>query len=96
MTNASYAIEIRDLCFSYDNQKDILRIPQFKLHQSEKCFLYGPSGYGKSTLLNLITGVLPQNTGSLKVLGQDFLTISGGKKIIFVAKKLVISFKTLT
>lgn len=73
-------VEISNLSFSYDAKDKVLHIPNFDLKKHEKGFLYGPSGYGKSTLLNLIAGVIPHHEGSLKVLGQDYSSLSSGAK----------------
>jgi putative ABC transport system ATP-binding protein len=49
-----------------------LDIPRFHVQAGERIFLFGPSGSGKSTLLGLLGGVLTPDSGSVRVLGQDF------------------------
>ena len=46
----------------------------------EKVFLYGPSGHGKSTLLNILAGVLEVKTGYVEVLGTNLHDISQGAR----------------
>lgn len=75
------AIEIKNIEFSYSNSKNlVIKINQLKIEEGERVFLYGPSGYGKSTLLNLISGVLDCQNGELNVLGLDLVKLSQGKK----------------
>jgi putative ABC transport system ATP-binding protein len=76
----SAAIKISKLKFSYSHQKNILDIDELQINPGEKVFIYGPSGYGKSTLLNLISGVLRFDQGSLEVLGKDLATLSSSQK----------------
>ena len=75
------AIEIKNLEFSYTSSiKPVIKIDELVVLESEKIFLFGPSGYGKSTLLNLLAGVLDCKKGTLNVLGQNLATLSQGKK----------------
>jgi putative ABC transport system ATP-binding protein len=64
------AIVINNLKFSYQNT-EILNIPSLKINKGEIVFLYGPSGTGKSTLLELVAGVLKNQFGSLSVCGES-------------------------
>ncbi len=65
------AIEIAALKFNYGQHK-ILDIPELFIKTSEFVFLHGPSGSGKSTLLELFAGVLQMQSGSLKILQENF------------------------
>ena len=38
--------------------------------------MHGPSGSGKTTFLSVITGILRPQTGKVRVLGQDLMTLS--------------------
>lgn len=75
------AIALKDCLFSY-NQSDklVINIEQLDIKKGERIFLYGPSGHGKSTLLNLISGVLKANSGTVSVLGLDLTTLSQSKR----------------
>ena len=78
------SLEFKKLKFSYKSpavdKKPILEIDSFQIMKGEKVFLYGPSGFGKSTLLNLVAGVLKPTEGSIRVLGHDFDLLSSSKK----------------
>ena len=63
------AIKVKNLKFQYRNGEFSLRLPVFSVKESEKVAIIGPSGTGKTTLLNLLAGcVLPDN-GSVRILG---------------------------
>lgn len=74
---AGAAIEIADLRFGYASDADVISIPEFRIGDGERVFLFGPSGSGKTTLLSLIGGVLVPRQGTVTVLNQA-LSASGG------------------
>ena len=83
MTTSS--IRLKSLKFSYDVKANkppplVLNIDELEILAGEKVFLYGPSGFGKSTLLNIMAGVLEIKSGSVEVLGQNLHAISQGAR----------------
>jgi ABC-2 type transport system ATP-binding protein len=51
---------------------DFTALDGVSLHAaSGVCILLGPNGAGKSTLLKALTGLLPIDTGSIRVAGLD-------------------------
>lgn len=77
-------IDISNLEFRYPSRdKAVLKIPSFQIHKGEKVFLYGPSGTGKTTLLEIISGVLVANTGIVQVLGQNLGELTAAKRDAF-------------
>lgn len=79
------SILIKDLKFSYKPHKNksaplVLAIDELEIKASEKVFLYGPSGYGKSTLLNILAGVLEVKSGHVEVLGKDLHLLPQGAR----------------
>lgn len=71
-----HAIAIEGLHFSYRTGREILDIPDLKILQGERVFLYGPSGSGKTTLLGILAGVLAAKTGKVEVLGRNVIDMS--------------------
>ena len=60
-------IDINQLEFSYPTGDFFLNIPEFSVEKNEKVAVIGPSGTGKTTLLNLIAGIIVSNQGSISV-----------------------------
>lgn len=73
-------LRCENLKFSYTPGSPLLDIPHFSLDEGEKVFLYGPSGLGKSTLLNIITGVLTPQSGSVYLEDQDIFALSSSQR----------------
>lgn len=74
------AISLKNCKFSYVQNKLVINIDQLDVPAGEKVFLYGPSGHGKSTLLNLASGVLKADSGVVSVLGSDLTNLSQSKR----------------
>jgi len=60
-------IDIRNLNFSYPTGNFFLNIPEFSVEKHEKVAVIGPSGTGKTTLLNLIAGIIVSARGEIRV-----------------------------
>jgi putative ABC transport system ATP-binding protein len=89
-----YSLSIKDLFFTWSKKSDFaLHIPDWKVKTTEKVFLYGRSGEGKSTLLNLISGIQSRYTGNIQVLGQDMSELSQTQKDTFRANNIGIIFQ---
>ncbi len=85
-------IEFNDVLKSYS--EPILRIPSLTIAPSEHVGIYGPSGTGKTTFLNLISGLITVTSGSLKVNGIDLPGLSEAKRDLFRAKHIGTVFQT--
>jgi putative ABC transport system ATP-binding protein len=82
------AVELSKVRFAYTAGRDVIAIDQLSIARGETVFLHGPSGSGKTTLLGLLAGVLQASSGHVKVLGQDFSTMSSGARDAFRARHL--------
>jgi ATP-binding cassette subfamily C protein len=68
------AIELRDVSFSYrDSASLVLRNVSLRIGRGESVGLVGASGVGKSTLIDVILGLLEPQQGSVLVDGQDII-----------------------
>ena len=64
-------IKFRDVTFSYDGIRNVLKTVSFDVEPGEMIGLVGPSGSGKSTLVNLICRFYDVAEGSITVDGTD-------------------------
>jgi ABC-type lipoprotein export system ATPase subunit len=70
------AIEVKDLNFRYRNGNFSLRLPEFHVDASERMAIIGPSGTGKTTLLNLLAGCYLPDSGSVLIQETDIVAMS--------------------
>ena len=64
--NKNSLIEFENISLSYGNRL-ILDNINFKINESEIFGMLGPNGVGKSTIFNLITGLITPQTGKIKI-----------------------------
>ncbi|MEM1071244.1 MAG: ATP-binding cassette domain-containing protein [Planctomycetota bacterium] len=94
--NHTHALEIRNLRFRYPGaQQDTVDIPQLTVSRGERILLTGASGRGKSTLLQLIAGLMDPDSGTILVDGQDVHALRGAKRDLFRGSKIGMVFQTL-
>src|ERR1043165_9274882 len=62
------SIEVSDLLKVYGEQKAVNKI-SFKINKGEIVGFLGPNGAGKSTTMKILTGYLPQTSGTAFVCG---------------------------
>jgi len=65
-------LSVNNLSKSFSGLKAVNDI-SFDLREEEIMGLIGPNGSGKSTTFNLISGILPADTGSVKVYGTEVI-----------------------
>ena len=63
-------IEFKDVSLSYGNRL-ILDGLNFKINEGQIFGMLGPNGVGKSTIFNLITGLISPRNGKIKITGKD-------------------------
>ena len=67
--NKNPIIEFENISLSYGNRL-ILDNINFKINQTEIFGMLGPNGVGKSTIFNLITGLILPKNGKIKINGE--------------------------
>ncbi|MFS0863122.1 ABC transporter ATP-binding protein [Fredinandcohnia sp. 179-A 10B2 NHS] len=79
-------VEFSHVHFSYEKDKPILKDINFKVRPGEKIALVGPTGSGKTTIINLLMRFYDVTAGELKLDGQDIrdYLLSGLRKKIGV------------
>jgi len=70
MDKDSDLIRLSDIHFGYSREKVILKGLNFKLRAGENIGLIGSNGSGKTTILQLIIGLLKPDSGTVEVLGR--------------------------
>ena len=63
-------IEFENISLAYGNRL-ILDNISFKINEGQIFGMLGPNGVGKSTIFNLITGLINPNHGKIKINGED-------------------------
>jgi ATP-binding cassette, subfamily B, bacterial len=69
-------IEFDHVAFYYEKEKPVL--PDFSLHvrRGETIALVGPTGGGKSTIVNLLCRFYEPRSGAIRIAGHDYTTLS--------------------
>lgn len=60
-------MDINDVSFSYSSEQPVLKDINLHIGERESVGLIGANGTGKSTLLRLLVGLLPEFTGSVRI-----------------------------
>lgn len=68
---ADFDIEFKDVCFSYNGERQVLDKVSFTARQGETTALVGPSGSGKSTAAKLAARFWDIDSGQITLGGQD-------------------------
>lgn len=68
---ASGEVEFKNVDFSYDEDRKILKDISFKLESGKSVAIVGPSGSGKSTIINLIPRLYDVKSGTVSFDGVD-------------------------
>ena len=73
---------------SGDNKLQVLKGIEMEIKSGELVALMGPSGFGKSTLLNIIGGLLPGDSGSIELNGRNY-GLKNPSSVVDVRRSLV-------
>jgi len=91
-------LEISGLKKSYvspgGEQTPILHVPEFQLEEGGQVALHGSSGSGKTTFLNLISGVLRADEGKIVVAGHEITRLSEAERDRVRARHVGYVFQT--
>ena len=84
-------LEVKNLSYSFGNNP-ILKDINIHVNENEMVAIVGSSGVGKSTLFNLIAGVLKKQVGEITINGNnDYI----GKVAYMLQKDLLFEHKTI-
>ena len=68
--NINTIIEFKDISLAYGNRLILDKI-NFSINEGQIFGMLGPNGVGKSTIFNLITGLIMPKDGKILINGQD-------------------------
>lgn len=74
--NPQGEIEIRDLAFSYSPEKELITNLNLKVKPGMTVAIVGPTGCGKTTLINLLMRFYDANSGEILLDGNNILDIT--------------------
>lgn len=69
-------VEFKDVCFSYEEGHRILDGINFKVKQGETYAIVGPTGAGKSTIVNLLSRFYNVDSGQVLIDGVDISQVT--------------------
>ena len=69
--------------YLYRNRKQVFKDFSLNLKNSEIVLLEGENGVGKTSLLNMISGLISPDKGSIKICTKSIIELGNQKKKIF-------------
>ncbi len=95
MDGNTIALGIRDLKYRYGPTAPwVVDVPALDLERGEQMLLTGGSGRGKSTLLNLIAGLIDPVEGRIFVGGTDVHSLHGASRDLHRGRTIGVIFQT--
>lgn len=88
---AEYIVDMQGIYKSF-GANNVLKGVDFKLKKGSIHALLGENGTGKSTLMNILSGILPFDDGKIKIFGEDVNPYEYKKKlgITFIHQELAL------
>ena len=71
LNNANGEVKLDSVAFSYSPDKDLIRDLSLDVEPGQRVAIVGPTGCGKTTLINLLMRFYDVNEGSIAVSGTD-------------------------
>lgn len=91
-------LSIKDLRKSYTNSRkeifNVIKVKDFGIDKGQQIALSGDSGCGKTTFLNLISGIVRADSGNIIIDNTDITELSESKTDQFRAKNIGYIFQT--
>ena len=72
---AEGVVDIKDVSFSYDKNKKLIEDLDLNIVKGQRVAIVGPTGSGKTTLINLLMRFYDVDKGSIKIDGYDIRDI---------------------
>ncbi len=76
LKQAEGRVELRNVDFSYTPEKKLIEQFNLKVEKGKRVAIVGPTGCGKTTIINLLMRFYDVNSGSIEVDGRDIRDIT--------------------
>ena len=76
LENVEGRFELTDVCFSYVPSKKLIEHFDLSVDKGRKVAIVGPTGCGKTTLINLLMRFYDVNSGAIRVDGNDIREVT--------------------
>ncbi|MCK5392131.1 MAG: ABC transporter ATP-binding protein [Deltaproteobacteria bacterium] len=86
-------IKIRELYFEYSRSDFKLSIPELDIKGGTKAAVIGPSGYGKTTFLNLLSGINTPQKGEIEIDSRNIGSLGDSERRSFRISKIGFVFQ---
>lgn len=94
------AIDIKALIKRYPSpdggEVTVLSLSELTVDAGEQTALAGPSGTGKTTLLNIISGIITPTEGTVKIMGTDIAGLSEPQRDLFRSRNIGYVFQNFS
>ncbi len=78
LTNARGNVKLEQVCFSYTPEKKLIQDFNLEVKPGQRVAIVGPTGCGKTTLINLLMRFYDVDSGQIRVDGTDIRNITRG------------------
>ncbi len=78
LENAEGIVALEDVCFSYVPEKKLIQDFSLSVKPGQRVAIVGPTGCGKTTVINLLMRFYDVNSGSIQVDGTDIREMTRG------------------
>ncbi len=76
LTDVSGKVDICDVSFSYEPHKELIKDLNLHIEPGQRVAIVGPTGCGKTTIINLLMRFYDVNTGEIKVDNKNIKDIT--------------------
>ncbi len=76
LENVEGNVEIDDVAFSYDKSKKLIEHLFLEAGKGTRVAIVGPTGCGKTTIINLLMRFYDPDSGEIRIDGKDILSVS--------------------
>lgn len=76
LTEVTGEVSLNNVCFSYQKEVELIKNLNLEVKAGQRIAIVGPTGCGKSTLINLLMRFYDIDSGTIKISGQDNMHIT--------------------